>query len=84
MDAAFQSYKGGALQCTAGTEVNHAVQAIGCGFVPRTDDSNMYDPVYIIKNQWGEGWGLGGTAYILRTAVDGGNCAIATWPYTVL
>ncbi len=47
--------------------VNHAVTAIGYG----TEDGVNY---YIIKNSWGEGWGLDGYMKLEQ----GNTCGILT------
>lgn len=45
----FQNYAGGAITCS-GTTLTHAIQTVGCGYLP-SPDGTSYLPVYVIKNQ---------------------------------
>ncbi|XP_062182071.1 senescence-specific cysteine protease SAG39-like, partial [Phragmites australis] len=51
----FQFYHGGVMTAdSCGTDLNHAVTAIGYGTM---EDGSKY---WLHKNQWGETWGEGG------------------------
>ena len=65
----FQSYSSGILDSPkCGTELDHAVMAVGYG----TEDGKDF---YIVRNSWGTQWGDKG--YIKIAAVDGkGICGI--------
>jgi len=75
---AFQFYKEGVFagdQC--GTQLNHAVTAIGY-------DEDADGKYWLIRNSWGQTWGEGGYMKILRdTGAPQGLCGInmhATYP----
>jgi len=51
----FQSYKGGIFQGPCGSQLNHAILAVGY--------TSSY---WIVKNSWGTGWGSGGYIYMGR------------------
>jgi KDEL-tailed cysteine endopeptidase len=65
----FGYYKGGIIDTEdCGTDVNHAVVAVGFG----NADGKDY---WLVRNSWGTGWGEGG--YVRIAAVDGpGICGI--------
>jgi len=67
---AFQFYSGGVFDdASCGTNLDHGVLAVGYN---TTDDGTDY---YIVKNSWGQNWGLSG--YILMAAKDGaGECGM--------
>lgn len=44
-----QNYVGGAITCSTNTGVNHAIQTVGCGYIPSPDGTQQL-PVYIVKN----------------------------------
>jgi xylem cysteine proteinase len=51
----FQHYSGGVFSGPCGTQINHAILAVG------------YTASYwIVKNSWGTGWGSGGYIYMAR------------------
>jgi C1A family cysteine protease len=51
----FQSYHGGVFSGPCGTQINHAILAVG------------YTSAYwIVKNSWGTGWGASGYIYMAR------------------
>ncbi len=57
-DDAFQAYTGGVYNFYSEAEVNHAVLIVGW------DDHLGNDGAWIIKNSWGQDWGLKGYMYI--------------------
>jgi len=66
----FQLYQGGIYDGNGcGTDMNHAVTAIGYG----TDDQGT--PYWILKNSWGTGWGENG---YMQLQMGVGACGIST------
>ncbi|CAJ1939258.1 unnamed protein product [Sphenostylis stenocarpa] len=74
---AFQFYSGGVFDGRCGTELNHAVTAIGY-------DGDANGKYWLIRNSWGKQWGEGGYMKIRRdTGTPEGLCGInlhATYP----
>lgn len=69
----FQSYTSGVITSTSCyTELNHGVTAVGYG----TENGIKY---WLVKNSWGEDWGMGGYVKIERSESknDAGVCGIA-------
>lgn len=64
----FSTYQSGIVGAGCGTEVNHCVQATGLN---TNADGVTY---YIVRNSWGEDWGVDGFIYI---AYGANNCEIA-------
>jgi C1A family cysteine protease len=65
----FQSYKSGVFQGPCGTQMNHAVLAVG------------YTAQYwMVKNSWGPGWGSQGYIYIARGKNLCGLSNVLMWP----
>lgn len=65
----FQFYKGGIMTGDGcGNELTHAVTAIGYS---TSEDGTQY---WLLKNQWGEGWGEGGYMKLQRGT---GACGVA-------
>jgi len=74
-DPAFRFYAGGVLgggDC--GTELNHAVTAVGYG---TAGDGTRY---WVMKNSWGASWGEGGYVRLRRGVRGEGVCGLAKLP----
>ena len=72
---AFKSYQSGVFSGECGTNLNHAVTAVGYG----TDDDGT--PYWLIKNSWGTNWGENGYMKILRDIeAPEGLCGLAMKP----
>jgi C1A family cysteine protease len=57
----WQFYKGGIVTGNCGTSLDHCVQLVGY-------DTMNGVPVWIVRNSWGTGWGVGGYIYLKRGA----------------
>merc|ERR1719498_2302126 len=64
----FRAYTGGVIKANCGTNIDHAVTAVGYG----TDETGQ--EYFIIKNSWGEGWGEKGYVRIAPT-----QCGITSY-----
>ncbi|TKV91310.1 hypothetical protein SEVIR_9G087500v4 [Setaria viridis] len=73
-DPAFRFYGGGVLSGACGTELNHAVTAVGYG---TAGDGTRY---WVMKNSWGASWGEGGYVRIRRGDRGPGVCGLAKLP----
>ena len=51
---AFQTYSHGILEKGCGTELDHGILAVGWG---KESNGREY---FLVKNQWGTGWGIDG------------------------
>mmetsp|Transcript_18865 Transcript_18865/g.13681 ORF Transcript_18865/g.13681 Transcript_18865/m.13681 type:complete len:337 (-) Transcript_18865:42-1052(-) len=69
----FQSYTSGILDSNCGTNLDHAVLAVGYG----TSGGQDY---YKVKNSWGTGWGEKGYIRIARNGNGNGICGIQMDP----
>jgi len=73
----FQTYSSGTItSATCGTNVDHAVQAVGY-------NSSANPPYYIVRNSWGASWGDKGFVQIEMTSSGKGVCGINQMVYTV-
>ncbi|KAM3369549.1 hypothetical protein ACQJBY_017442 [Aegilops geniculata] len=74
-DPDFQHYMSGVFvgSSSCGQNLNHAVTVVGYG----ADGGGQ--EYWLVKNQWGTGWGEGG--YMRLTRGNGGNCGMATVAY---
>ncbi|XP_012669309.1 cathepsin L1 [Otolemur garnettii] len=71
----FQFYKEGVYfepECSS-DNVDHGVLVVGYGYEETESDNNKF---WLVKNSWGEEWGLGG--YIKMTKDQKNHCGIAT------
>jgi C1A family cysteine protease len=71
----FQLYKSGVIGGDCGTQVDHAVTAVGYGV--------QNQPAFLIKNSWGTTWGMQGYVYISNDGTLNGGlgaCGILTMP----
>jgi hypothetical protein len=71
----FQFYSSGVLTATCGTNIDHAVLAVGYGKL----GSDCY---YKVKNSWGSSWGMSGYILLGRGPQYGaeGQCGILSGP----
>ena len=68
----FQLYSGGVFSGTCGTDLDHAITAVGYG---TTTDGTKY---WLMKNSWGTSWGENGYIRIKRdVSAKEGLCGIA-------
>jgi C1A family cysteine protease len=65
----FQSYKSGVFSGPCGTQLNHAVLAVG-----------FNAQYWIVKNSWGSGWGSGGYIFMSRGKNLCGLGNVLAWP----
>ncbi|KAJ1256814.1 hypothetical protein BS78_K299500 [Paspalum vaginatum] len=71
----FHMYSGGVMTADAcGTNVNHAVTVVGYG---TADDGTPY---WLLKNQWGINWGIGGYMLLERGTNACGVALHASYP----
>ncbi|TVU09633.1 hypothetical protein EJB05_43119 [Eragrostis curvula] len=70
----FQFYDGGVIDGRCGTEMNHAVTAVGYG---TARDGTKY---WLMKNSWGKSWGEQGYVRIRRGSRGEGVCGLAKMP----
>ena len=69
--AALMLYKSGVFTATCGTNLDHAVLAVGYGTMTAGGD------YYKVKNSWGTTWGDAGYILIQRgSSQKGGQCGI--------
>jgi len=67
----FQYYTGGVLSTGCGTNLDHGILAVGWG------TNSTGEEYFLVKNQWGAGWGLDG--YIMIGALDTNVCGILSY-----
>jgi len=73
-DYAFRFYDSGVLGGECGTDLNHAITAVGYGTAA---DGSRY---WLMKNSWGASWGEGGYVRIRRGVRGEGVCGLAKLP----
>ncbi|EER93437.1 hypothetical protein BDA96_01G090900 [Sorghum bicolor] len=73
-DYAFRFYDSGVLGGECGTDLNHAITAVGYGTAA---DGSKY---WLMKNSWGTSWGEGGYVRIRRGVRGEGVCGLAKLP----
>jgi len=62
-------YSGGIITCY-GTQIDHAILAVGWG-------SNSQGDYWIVENSWGTAWGINGYVLISRDSTNpAGSCGI--------
>ncbi|TVU44975.1 hypothetical protein EJB05_04440 [Eragrostis curvula] len=71
---AFQLYNGGVIDGHCGTDLDHAVTAVGYG---TASDGTKY---WVMKNSWGKSWGEHGYVRIRRGTRGEGVCGLAKMP----
>lgn len=71
---AFMFYYSGVFNGPCGTDLNHAVAAVGYGV---DGDGSKY---WIVKNSWGTDWGEAGYIRMAKDAGPEGLCGIAKQP----
>jgi cathepsin L len=69
----WQMYESGVYNGNCGTDVDHAIQAVGYG----TDGGKNY---WLVRNSWGGSWGEKGYIRIGRTSSDTPKCATDKTP----
>jgi len=64
----WQFYAGGVISdASCGTDLDHSVSIVGYGTLLQQHE------YWIVKNSWGESWGINGYLYILRGV---GECGL--------
>jgi C1A family cysteine protease len=73
---AFHYYTSGVITSGCGTQIDHAIVAVGYG----TENGQDY---FLVRNSWGASWGDNGFAKIGQSPTNGspGICAINQLPY---
>jgi len=69
----FQLYKGGVLNATCGTKLDHGVGLDGYG----TENGQDY---WLVRNSWGPSWGEKGYIKLLRGKPGAGECGLKSQP----
>ncbi|KAI5009701.1 hypothetical protein ZWY2020_011838 [Hordeum vulgare] len=71
----FQLYESGVFTGRCGTELDHAVLAVGYGTGTEADGGKDF---WLVRNSWGPGWGEGGYIRMERNVTArAGKCGIA-------
>jgi len=68
--SSFQFYKSGIIT-SCGTNINHAVSAVGYGYDPELNLNYYY-----IRNSWGASWGDKGYLKIWNNGDGAGTCGV--------
>ena len=74
----FRWYNSGVISTNCGTNLDHAVVAVGYGY-----DKSTKLFYFLIRNSWGASWGENGFAKIAQSSTDSspGYCLINSYPY---
>jgi len=73
---AFQQYTGGVITAGCGSQIDHAILAVGWGNDP------VYGNYWIVENSWGTDWGMNGYVLIgMSDTVGAGICGINQYVY---
>jgi hypothetical protein len=70
LDSMFEPRPSGLLDCSGSTAGGHAILTRGVALRPRLKGEKLFEPVFRLRNSWGESWGLAGDAYIKASDLE--------------